>query len=96
MGITASQNGSRAARVAVAAIGGYAFTNGYIALVGALLSRLGLATGEAVAFATMTGLLVFLGVVVLAVATKALLRTTALIAVTSAGMIFGAPLLVSS
>ena len=95
MRITANQTLSRTLRVLIGAVGGYAFTNGYIAFVGALLPRLGLATGEAVAFAVLSGILVFLGIVILATATASPVRTTAVIAVAATAMIFGAPLLVS-
>ena len=86
-------NLARTLRLLLAALGGYAFAAGYIALLGAGLPHLGIARGEAVSLGMMTGLVVFAWIVVWAVATAKPVRTAVMIAGVSAGMIVGAPLL---
>lgn len=77
-------------RFALALIGGYFATAGYIAFVGVALTTVGLTRIEAVTLAYVTGLGVFVVLSVWAIATRRILRTTALIGVTSAVLVSAA------
>ncbi|MEM1381810.1 MAG: hypothetical protein AAGH41_14405 [Pseudomonadota bacterium] len=77
--MTLPQPVERSLRLALGTIGGYAFANGFIGSTGALLSRLGLAPGEASSIALLVGIFVFAGIVVWAAATTRLLITSAVV-----------------
>lgn len=70
-------------RLCLGLFGGYAFTAAYIGLAAVLLSQLGMARGEATSFAILSGVFVYVGVLVWAAATSRPLRTAALVISTS-------------
>lgn len=91
---SAPTTGSKAVRIALGLVGGYAFTGGYMAIGPVLLAHLGVNRGEALLIGVMTGFLVFVGVIVWAAATRHLIRTTAAVVICAALMIYLAPLIV--
>lgn len=93
MTYTVGPNLERVLRLLVGMLGGYGFTAGYIALIGSLLSWLGMHRAEAVTLAFVSGLIVYVFVVIWAAATTALLRTGLIIIAASGLMIVVAPII---
>lgn len=60
----------------MALVGGYLFTNGFMALVGSLLTYLSLAKSESIILALILGCLVYLTVFTWVIATQRLTRTS--------------------
>ena len=87
------QNGERAYRICLALFGGYAFTAGYVALIGVLLHLGGLSKVEAITIAYVNGMVVYIAVAVWAIATTALWRATAIITAVSFLKIIASPAL---
>ena len=84
----------RTARLCLGALGGYAFTDGYIAFTGAILTRIGLARGEAAFFALFTGLIVFVAVFIWAAATRRFIRTALAVIIVAGAFKVSAPYMV--
>ncbi|MEM1133046.1 MAG: iron uptake protein [Pseudomonadota bacterium] len=82
---------SRTWRSVLAIFGGYAFTNGYVALLSVLLVYAGMDRGEAMWWPVLTAFLVFTAVVIWAAATTRPLLTSAIIIGGAAAMIAIAP-----
>lgn len=78
-------------RLFVAAVGGYAFANGYVAITGVGLMAVGLPRGEAAMFGAITGYFAWLIVALWAIASLRPRRTTAAIVLGSTVMIVAAP-----
>lgn len=90
MGLTAASM-ARAARLTVALVGGYAFTAGLIAVIGAGFPHLGMTKSEAATLGAITGLLAYAGVIVWAVSSARPVRSSIVIVAAAAGMILLAP-----
>ncbi|MEM9057575.1 MAG: iron transporter [Pseudomonadota bacterium] len=84
---------TRAGRILFALFGGYFLTAGYISAVAVALSALGLARSEAASLGLMTGMIVYVTIVLWVAATPRPLRLAAGIAVAAIGLHLGATLL---
>lgn len=84
-------NIDRSIRLLLGAFGGYAFTAGWIALIGALLARTSISQAGAINIAFVSGLIAYVVVIIWASATSALLRTAMIVIASSALMITVAP-----
>lgn len=69
----------RTARICLGLAGGYAVTATYIGLVAVLLSLLGFPRGEATSFGILSGVVVYLGVIIWTASALELFRATVLI-----------------
>lgn len=86
-------NTERALRLLLALFGGYAFTVGFIAFIGAGLPHLGAPKSESVILSAMLGLIVYLGVIIWAIACVKPLRAAICILCGAGAMIGFAPLM---
>ena len=82
------QPARRSLRLLLAALGGYAFTSGAVALLGAWLPAAGMARTEATTLGSLLAIPIFLAVIVWAVASTAPIRT-AIIIIASAAIMIG-------
>ena len=82
---------NRAYRVFLAIFGGYAFSAGFFAFLSVSFAHLGTTRAEAMLWGVLTCFLVYVAVVIWAVATPHLLRTTLFITICSAAMILTSP-----
>lgn len=85
---------SRALRLVVAVLGGYAFAAGLVAVIAAALPHTGVASTESATLGGMLGLLACLAVIIWVVASTRPIRTTLIVFAAAAIMIAAAPLLV--
>ena len=85
----------RSARLMLGAIGGYALTNGYIGFVGAALASMGWPKGEAVYFGLLSGMALFVSVLIWFAATRRLAALSLAVLVAAAFMNIVAPLMTS-
>lgn len=69
----------RALRLAIGVIGGYLFTNSFIAMVGAGLPHLGVPQSEALLLAIILGLLAYLAVIIWVIAAPRLILVASVI-----------------
>lgn len=86
-------NLSRSLRLFVAVFGGYAFAAGLVAVIAAALPRLGMARTESATLGGMLGMLIYLAIVIWAVASTRPIRTTVIVFAASAIMIGIAPMM---
>lgn len=83
-------NLDRVVRLLVGTIGGYAFTAGYIAIAAIAIAATGISRAEAVTLAYVSGLIIYVFIVIWSAATRALLRTSFLIFGLGGAMIMSA------
>ncbi len=83
----------RALRLLVAALGGYAFAAGLVALVATASPHMGMAPTESATLGGMLGIGVFLAILIWLVASTRPVRATLVVLAASALMIGTAPLL---
>ncbi len=91
-----SVNVERSLRLVLALVGGYVFAAGFVALVAAGLPHLGMANTESTTLGGMLGMLVYLTIMIWAVASTRPLRAAVIVFVAAALMILLAPMLVVS
>lgn len=80
-------------RLIVAALGGYAFAAGVVAMIAAALPRAGMARTESATLGGMLGMLVYLAIVIWVVASTRPMRTSLFVLAAAAIMIGAAPLI---
>ncbi len=81
----------RSLRILAAALGGYAFTSGYVASASTLLFVFGVTRGEAAILAVMTAFLMWLVVALWALGSSHPVRTAGLIVLASIVMLCAPP-----
>lgn len=81
-------------KILIAILGGYAFTSGYVAFLSIMLAKYGMKIGEALMLSAMTGLIVYLGVILWMFSTQHVLRTSIIIVSVAAIIIPTTPYLV--
>lgn len=84
---------SRSLRLLVAAVGGYAFAAGFVAVVAAALPLAGMARTESATLGGMLGVLAFLAIIIWVAASARPIRTTLIVFGAAAIMIVAAPML---
>jgi hypothetical protein len=86
---------SRALRLLAAALGGYAFAAGLVAVVAAALPRLGMAGTESATLGGLMGVPACLAIIIWVVASTRPVRTVIIVFAASAIMIGTAPMMVT-
>lgn len=83
----------RSLRLVVAALGGYAFAAGFVAIVATALPHAGMASSESATLGGMLGVLVYLAVILWVAASARPIRTASIVFALSAIMIGTAPMM---
>ncbi len=91
MNIAIKNNITRTLRLLIGGIGGYFFSNGFMAIIGLSLPHLGMAQSESLILAIVIGLFIYISIILWVIATRHLAVVTSLIAAFSSLVFFTAP-----